>query len=193
MKLRIERYTEELNDIDRLLYDGIVEQTMAYQEIPFGKRFTLDVEVNLRKIRLIDSIDVGISINTDDNLFVPRQLSSTFFRIENGTLLIWAWSDSSGSESRVRTKLSTAIRRHEAKVLTRGDEFGRYEIVFIRENAPARLHFRHGGSRGVLHRVRRSVSDSAVHGSDKSPANVPQCMQQGLVTEYLYRSCSVSP
>lgn len=58
--------------MDRVLFDGLSRKNYGPVLKLLKDQGTLDVEVNLRKIKLIDSIDVGISINSDGNLFMSQ-------------------------------------------------------------------------------------------------------------------------
>ena len=146
----IERYTEELNDIDRLLYDGMSRTNYGPIKQYLAENESLDVEVNLRKIRLIDSIDVGISINTDGNLFTSPANFLRLFpdrkpgSVDLGLVRLRPGADLQAVRDSLRQYVGT-----EAKVLTR-DELVAAEIVFIRENAPLDFIFGMGAAVGFF-------------------------------------------
>jgi putative ABC transport system permease protein len=146
----IERFEEELRDIDRLIFDGLSRSNYGPVQEYLKTHESLDVEVNLRKVRLIDSIEVGISINTDGNLFMtpanflrlspdrkPGSVDLGFIRLKPGADPL---------------KVRDAVRQYvgaEAKVMTR-DELIAAEIVFIRENAPIDFIFGMGAAIGFF-------------------------------------------
>lgn len=146
----VERYEEELNDIDRLLFDGLSRSNYGPVKLYLADHDSLDVEVNLRKIRLIDSIDVGISINTDGNLFTTP---ANFLRLnperKPGSVDLGLIRLKPGADAiRVRDSLRQYVGT-EARVLTR-EELVAAEIVFIRENAPIDFIFGMGAAVGFF-------------------------------------------
>ena len=146
----IERFTEELNDIDRLLYDGMSRTNYGPIKQYLAENGSLDVEVNLRKVRLIDSIDVGISINTDGNLFTSPVNFLRLFpdrkpgSVDMGLIRLRPGTDTQAARASLRQYVGT-----EAKILTR-EELVAAEIVFIRENAPIDFIFGMGAAVGFF-------------------------------------------
>ncbi len=74
----LSEYSEPLNQIDRILFDGLSRTNYGPIETTVKENGPMDVEVNLRKVRIVGSIRVGISINTDGNLFMSP---ANFFRL----------------------------------------------------------------------------------------------------------------
>ena len=146
----IERFTEELNDLDRLLYDGMSRTNYGPIKQYLAENGSLDVEVNLRKVRLIDSIDVGISINTDGNLFTSPVNFLRLFpdrkpgSVDMGLIRLRPGTDTQAARASLRQYVGT-----EAKILTR-EELVAAEIVFIRENAPIDFIFGMGAAVGFF-------------------------------------------
>jgi putative ABC transport system permease protein len=134
--------------------------------------------VNLRKIKLIDSIDVGISINSDGNLFMsPANFQRMFPDRKSGSVDLGLIQLRDGANAEVvRDQLAGYVGK-EAKVLTR-EQLIDAEIVFIRENAPIDFILA-WGCHWFLYRLCRCVSDS-VHRSDKPHAAVCHVKGDGL-------------
>lgn len=146
----VERFEEELHDMDRLLFDGLSRSNYGPVKKYLSDHDSIDVEVNLRKVRLIDSIDVGISINTDGNLFTTP---ANFLRlvpdrkpgsVDLGLIRLKPDSDPIKVRDSLRQYVGT-----EAKIVTR-DELVAAEIVFIRENAPIDFIFGMGAAIGFF-------------------------------------------
>lgn len=146
----IEKFADQLHEIDRVLFDGLSRKNYGPVKALLAEHGTLDVEVNLRKIKLIDSIEVGISINSDGNLFTtPANFLRLFPDRDPGAVdlgLIRLRKDA--DPLAVRDSLRQYVG-NEAKVLTR-DELVDAEIVFIRENAPIDFIFGMGAAIGFF-------------------------------------------
>lgn len=146
----IERFANELEFMDRVLFDGLSRKNYGPVLQLLKDQGTLDVEVNLRKIKLIDSIDVGISINSDGNLFMsPANFQRMFPDRKSGSvdLGLIRLRDGANPEE-IRDRLSGYLG-NEAKVLTR-EQLINAEIVFIRENAPIDFIFGMGAAIGFF-------------------------------------------
>lgn len=146
----IERFADQLEQTDRVLFDGLSRKSYG----PVGKHLkehgTLSVEVNLRRIQLIDSIEVGISINSDGNLFMsPANFQRMFPDRQSGSVDLGLIRLREGvNPEKVRDQLSHYVGQ-EAKVMTR-DQLIDAEIVFIRENAPIDFIFGMGAAIGFF-------------------------------------------
>ena len=146
----IERFANQLELMDRVLFDGLSRKNYGPVLQLLKNQGTLDVEVNLRKITLIDSIDVGISINSDGNLFMsPANFQRMFPDRKSGSvdLGLIRLRDGANPEE-VRDRLSVYLGK-EAKVLTR-EQLVNAEILFIRENAPIDFIFGMGAAIGFF-------------------------------------------
>lgn len=146
----LSEYSESLNQIDRILFDGLSRTNYGPIETTVKENGPMDVEVNLRKVRIVGSIRVGISINTDGNLFMSP---ANFFRlfparspgsVDIGLIRVRPGADLEAVRDELRGYMGT-----EAKVLTR-DELIAAEIVFIRENAPLDFIFGMGAAVGFF-------------------------------------------
>lgn len=146
----IKRFEEPLRQPDRILFDGLSRKNYGPVLKYLNELGTLDVEVNLRKVRIIDSINVGISINTDGNLYMSHANFLRLFpdRPPAGVDLGLIRLKPGNSPEAVRDKLS-ALLGGEAKILLR-DELINQEIAFIRENAPIDFIFGMGAAIGFF-------------------------------------------
>jgi putative ABC transport system permease protein len=146
----IDRFGSQLQDIDRVLFDGMSRTNYGPVKEYLAEHGTLDVEVNLRKIRLIDSIDVGISINSDGNLFTS---SANFLRLfpdrQPGSVDLGLIRLRPGADAQAVRRALEPYVGQEAKVLLR-DELIDAEIRFIRENAPIDFIFGMGAAVGFF-------------------------------------------
>lgn len=146
----IERFANELEFMDRVLFDGLSRKNYGPVLQLLKDQGTLDVEVNLRKIKLIDSIDVGISINSDGNLFMSQANFQRMFpdrksgSVDLGLIRL---RDGANPEE-IRDCLSGYLGT-EAKILTR-EQLINAEILFIRENAPIDFIFGMGAAIGFF-------------------------------------------
>ncbi len=146
----IERFADKLELTDRVLFDGLSRTNYGPVVKHLKEHGTLDVEVNLRKIQLVDTIEVGISINADGNLFMsPANFQRMFPGRQSGSVDLGLIRIRDGvSSEAVRDHLNQYLGQ-EAKVLTR-DQLIDSEILFIRENAPLDFIFGMGAAVGFF-------------------------------------------
>ena len=146
----IERFGKQLELTDRVLFDGLSRTNYGPVVEHLKEHGILDVEVNLRKVRLIGSIEVGISINADGNLFMsPANFLRMFPDRRPGSVDLGLIRLRKGVNPEVvRDHLKHYIGQ-EAKVLTR-DQLVDSEIRFIRENAPLDFIFGMGAAVGFF-------------------------------------------
>ena len=146
----IERFADKLELTDRVLFDGLSRTNYGPVVKYLKEHGTLDVEVNLRKIQLVDTIEVGISINADGNLFMsPANFQRMFPGRQSGSVDLGLIRIRDGvSSEAVRDHLNQYLGQ-EAKVLTR-DQLIDSEILFIRENAPLDFIFGMGAAVGFF-------------------------------------------
>jgi len=146
----VERFTESLKQTDRVLFDGLSRKNYGPVLTFLRQQGTLDVEVNLRKVRIVGAIDVGISINTDGNLYMSQ---ANFLRLfperPSGSIDVGLIRLRDGvAPELVRDQLQPLLG-DEARVLTR-DQLIDLEIKFIRENAPLDFIFGMGAAVGFF-------------------------------------------
>ncbi|MFN9218219.1 MAG: ABC transporter permease DevC [Planctomyces sp.] len=146
----LEPYAAELQLQDRMLFDGLSRKNYGPVLGFLQREGQLDVEINLRKMRIIGAINVGISINTDGNLYMAP---ANFLRLcpdrRPGSVDIGLIRLKPGADpEQVRQALKPLVN-NEARVLTK-DELVQMEIAFIRENAPIDFIFGMGAAVGFF-------------------------------------------
>ncbi len=145
-----ERFVNELELPDRILFDALSRKNYGPVAEILKEKGELDVEVNLRKVTIIDSINVGISINTDGNLYMSP---SNFLRLlperNPGAVDVGLIKLAEGADLQTVKRSIQPLIGNEAKVLTR-DELIEKEIAFIRENAPIDFIFGMGAAVGFF-------------------------------------------
>lgn len=145
----LENFQDELQLPDRVLFDGLSRKNYG-PVLSLLKKGPLDVEVNLRKVRIFGAINVGISINTDGNLYMSTANYLRLFperppgSIDVGLVRLRAGCDVKKVRDELKVELGT-----EARLLTR-DELIDAEIQFIRENAPLDFIFGMGAAVGFF-------------------------------------------
>lgn len=145
-----EKFINDLELPDRILFDGLSRKNYGPVLGFLKDRGQLDVEVNLRKVRIIDAINVGISINTDGNLYMsPSNFLRLFPERNPGAVDVGLIQIAKGADLQAVKRAIQPLVGHEAKVLTR-DELIDAEIMFIRENAPLDFIFGMGAAVGFF-------------------------------------------
>lgn len=151
--LRLPGFAERADELqlpDRLLFDGRSRTTYGPVVETVRRDGSLDVEINFRRMRIIDTIDVGISITTDGNLYLSE---ANFLRLfptrEPGAIDVGLVKLKPGADrERVREALRPLVGR-EAKILTR-EELIDSEVRFLRESAPIDFIFGMGAAVGFF-------------------------------------------
>ena len=146
----LERFVDELELPDRILFDALSRKNYGPVADILKEKGELDVEVNLRKVTIIDSINVGISINTDGNLYMsPSNFLRLFPERNPGAVDVGLIQVAKGADLQTVKRSIEPLIGHEAKVLTR-EELVEKEIAFIRENAPIDFIFGMGAAVGFF-------------------------------------------
>lgn len=146
----LERFVDELELPDRILFDALSRKNYGPVADILKEKGELDVEVNLRKVTIIDSINVGISINTDGNLYMsPSNFLRLFPERNPGAVDVGLIKVAKGADVQTVKRSIEPLIGHEAKVLTR-EELVEKEIAFIRENAPIDFIFGMGAAVGFF-------------------------------------------
>lgn len=135
---------------DRALFDGLSRTNFGPVTNYIRQHGSLDTEVNSRRIRLIDSINVGISINTDGNLYTT---TTNFLRLfpgrDPGAIEVGLIRLKSGTDPEtVRDQLVPLVGK-EARILTRAELIAAEER-FLRESAPVDFIFGMGAAVGFF-------------------------------------------
>ena len=146
----IDQYVHELQQQDKALFDSLSRKNYGPVLGFLQKQGTLDVEVNLRKVRIIGAITVGISINTDGNLYMsPANFLRLFPDRRPGAADVGLIRLHPGVEVESVRRSLQILAGPEAKVMTR-NELIEGEIAFIRENAPIDFIFGMGAAVGFF-------------------------------------------
>lgn len=146
----LEAFTQDLREQDRVLFDGLSRKNYGPVLGFLREQGVLDVEVNLRKVRIIGAINVGISINTDGNLYMsPANFLRLFPDRRPGATDVGLIRLKPGTKVEpIRQQLQQLVG-NEAKVMTH-EELVNGEIAFIRENAPIDFIFGMGAAVGFF-------------------------------------------
>jgi putative ABC transport system permease protein len=106
--------------------------------------------VNLRKVRIIGAINVGISINTDGNLYMtPANFQRLFPERPAGSIDVGLVRLEPGADREQIKRDIQPLLGAEAKVVTK-EELVDLELAFIRENAPLDFIFGMGAAIGFF-------------------------------------------
>ncbi len=140
----------ELLESDRVLFDGMSRTTYGPVVAHLDTHRYLETEVNLRKVRVIGTADVGVSISADGNLFVsPVNFLRLFPGRPAGSIDIGLVKLRPGSDvERVRKELEEELGT-EARILTK-QAIVTAEELFLRENAPVDFIFGMGAAVGFF-------------------------------------------
>jgi putative ABC transport system permease protein len=111
---------------------------------------TLATEVNYRKLTIVGVVDVGVSFNSDGNLYVSK---ANFLRLfhgrDPGTVDLGLVELRPGADAvAVRERLAEQLGS-EARVMTR-DEVIDAEVLYVRETAPLDFIFGMGAAVGFF-------------------------------------------
>lgn len=141
---------DELERPDQIVFDGFSRTTYGPVVDTVKRDGYLDTEINFRKVRIVDTINVGISITTDGNLYMSPANFLRLFptrdpgAIDVGLVLLQPGAD----RERVRDELAEYVGQ-EARILTR-DELIASEVKFLRESAPIDFIFGMGAAVGFF-------------------------------------------
>jgi putative ABC transport system permease protein len=132
----IQPFAEELRMIDRFLFDGKSRDSYGPVISDLERDGELETELNQRRIHVIGSIDVGISIGNDGNVFCSH---NNFMRVfpgrPSGSIDLGLVQLASNTNVIEAKRQIADLLGHEAKVLTR-QELIDAEIAFVRKHAP---------------------------------------------------------
>lgn len=140
----------ELLEADRVLFDGMSRTTYGPVIHHLKTHPWLETEVNVRKIRVIGTANVGISISADGNLFLaPVNFLRLFPTRPAGAIDIGLVKLREGADvEQVRQELTTQLGS-EARILTK-EAIVASEELFLRENAPVDFIFGMGAAVGFF-------------------------------------------
>lgn len=151
--LKLPGYAERADDLelpDRILFDGFSRTTFGPVVDTVKQVGYLETEINFRRMRIIGTINVGISITTDGNLYMsPANFLRLFPSRDPGAIDVGLVRLKPGADRElVRQQLASYVGQ-EARILTR-DELLASEVKFLRESAPIDFIFGMGAAVGFF-------------------------------------------
>jgi putative ABC transport system permease protein len=146
----LKEHAQELELADHLLFDGLSRTTYGPILQYLETHENLETELNYRKVKIIDEIKVGISFNTDGNLYLSY---ANFYRLfpqrDAGNVDLGLVKLKPGYDPvEVRKALADFLGK-EVQVKTYA-ELLNSEIAFLRENAPLDFIFGMGAAVGFF-------------------------------------------
>lgn len=143
-------HADELELSDRLLFDGFSRTTYGPVVDTVREQGFLETEINFRRVRIIDTINVGISITTDGNLYMsPTNFLRLFPTRDPGAIDVGLVRLKPGVDREAVRKQLEAYVGAEARILTR-EELIDSEVRFLRESAPIDFIFGMGAAVGFF-------------------------------------------
>jgi putative ABC transport system permease protein len=146
----IDDYVEQLDLADRALFDGLSRDTYGPVAQTVRSDGGLSTEVNYRKLTIVGVIDVGVSFNSDGNLYVSKANFLRLFRgrdtgaVDLGLVELRPGADAVAARERLARRLGS-----ETRVMTR-DELIESEVRYVRETAPLDFIFGMGAAVGFF-------------------------------------------
>jgi len=141
---------ESLRLADHMVFDGLSRTTYGPVLDTLKEHGSMDTEVNQRQVHIASSIDVGVSIGNDGNVFcTPNNFLRLFpGRIPGAIDLGLVRLKPNADPERVIQELKSFLGA-EARILTR-DGLVASEIQFVRQNAPVDFIFGMGTAVGFF-------------------------------------------
>lgn len=141
---------KELRLPDRILFDGFSRTTYGPVAGAVEQQGFLETEINWRRMRIIDTINVGISLTTDGNLYMsPANFLRLFPGRDAGAIDVGLVQLEPGVDARqVRDELAPLVGS-EARILTRAELIAS-EVQFMRDSAPIDFIFGMGAAVGFF-------------------------------------------
>jgi len=141
---------DELELPDRILFDGFSRTTFGPVVDEVKRHGFLETEINFRKVRIIDTINVGISITTDGNLYMsPANFRRLFPSRDPGSIDVGLVRLKPGADPLVVRDQLAGLVGQEARIVTR-QELIDSEVMFLRESAPIDFIFGMGAAVGFF-------------------------------------------
>lgn len=141
---------DELQLPDRILFDGFSRTTYGPVVDHIREHGFLETEINFRRVKIIETINVGISITSDGNLYTsPANFLRLFPTRDPGAVDIGLVRLEPGVDSRRMRDALAPLLGKEAKIMTRA-ELVASEVQFLRESAPIDFIFGMGAAVGFF-------------------------------------------
>ena len=141
---------DELLEADRILFDGFSRRSYGPIVDTVKRKGFVETEINLRRMRIIDTTNIGISITTDGNLYLsPANFIRLFPSRPPGSIDVGLVQLKPGSNAEVVRDELASLLGVEARILTREDLIAS-EVTFFRESAPVDFIFGMGAAVGFF-------------------------------------------
>lgn len=135
---------------DHLIFDSLSRNNYGPVNETLSRTGSLPTEVNGRRVNVFSSIAVGISINTDGNIYCSR---ANFLRLfpgrSPGSIDLGLVQLKPGADARKAAKRLQVLLGTEAKIVPR-DELVDAEIAYVRSTAPIDFIFGMGAAVGFF-------------------------------------------
>ncbi|MGL4512449.1 MAG: ABC transporter permease DevC [Lacipirellulaceae bacterium] len=146
----IDRYLDALDLADHVVFDGLSRQTYGPVVAHLHEVGSVVTEVNYRRVDVVGMIEVGVSFNTDGNLYMSQ---ANFLRLlperNPGAIDLGLVRLKAGRDADVVRKRIAPLLGHEATIHTR-DELIASEVRYMRETAPLDFIFGLGAAIGFF-------------------------------------------
>ncbi len=141
---------DELMLADRVVFDGLSRKSYGPVVAHLANHDFLETEMNLHRVRVIATINVGVSITGDGNVFMsPANFRRIFPQRPAGSVDLGLIRLKPGSDvEQVKRDLAPLLGA-EATIITR-EELIDKEIAFVRESAPIDFIFGMGAAVGFF-------------------------------------------
>ncbi|MDX1944683.1 MAG: ABC transporter permease DevC [Pirellulaceae bacterium] len=135
---------------DHLIFDSLSRTNYGPVNDALRRQGTLETEVNGRRVKVFDSIAVGISINTDGNLYCsPTNFLRLFPDRPPGSIDLGLVKLAAGADADAVAKRLQPLLGAEARIVTR-QALVDAEIAYVRETAPIDFIFGMGALVGFF-------------------------------------------
>lgn len=151
--MRLPGYTDRADELrlrDHVIFDGRSRTTYGPVVETLKRDGSFETEVNQRRIKIFGSIDVGISITADGNLYMtPENFLRLFPDRESGAIDLGLIELKPGTDPIALCRELEPYLGNEARIMTR-DALITSEENFLRENAPIDFIFGMGAAVGFF-------------------------------------------
>jgi len=151
--MRLPGYTDRADELrlrDHVIFDGRSRTTYGPVVETLKRDGSFETEVNQRRIKIFGSIDVGISITADGNLYMtPENFLRLFPDRESGAVDLGLIELKPGTDPIALCRELEPYLGNEARIMTR-DALITAEENFLRENAPIDFIFGMGAAVGFF-------------------------------------------